>query len=241
VPALNATGQSVLGQPDLGKPDLGKPARSYHSPLREQQARRTRERIIVAAAEQFLASGYAATTMRAIATAAGVSVATIELTFGTKAQLLKAAIDVAIVGDDEPVPVLQRDWAAKAQEATTLAGFLAVVGEVLPDAARRAAGLVVAYEAAATDASMRALADQLGKQRTITVGWIVDGIIDRAPLRAGISRDEAIDTVWLLLHPVVFCRLTRDRGWAPEQFERWFTDALVRLLLPASDERGQLR
>jgi hypothetical protein len=39
-----------------------------------------------------------------------VSVPTVELLFGNKARLLKAAIDVAIAGDDDAVPVLDRSW-----------------------------------------------------------------------------------------------------------------------------------
>jgi hypothetical protein len=55
----------------------------------------------------------------------------------------KAAIDVAIAGDDEPVPVLQPGWTAKAQATTTVEDFLAVVGEVVVNTAKQAAGLVV--------------------------------------------------------------------------------------------------
>jgi TetR/AcrR family transcriptional regulator of autoinduction and epiphytic fitness len=209
------------------------PARTYHSPRREQQARRTRERILRAATTEFLAAGFAPTTMRAVAAAAGVSVPTVELAFGNKAQLLKAAIDVAIVGDDEPVPVLQRDWAARALATTTVEDFLAVVGEVLVQAAQRSAGLVVAaFEAAHLDPSMRALRDQLASQRATTVAWIVDGIMQRSALRTEIDRDHAIDTIWLLMDPIVFCRLTRDRAWTPERFGRWFIDSIPRLLLP---------
>jgi AcrR family transcriptional regulator len=62
----------------------GKPARGYRSAQRTAQAQRTRQRIIAAAAEQFAGAGYPATTMRSIAAAAGVSVASIELAFGTK-------------------------------------------------------------------------------------------------------------------------------------------------------------
>src|SRR5437016_2610782 len=84
----------------------GTRARLYRSPRREQQARATRARIIAAAARRFLACGYAGTTMRAVAADAGVALPTVELVFGTKAKLLKAVIDVAIAGDDEPVPTL---------------------------------------------------------------------------------------------------------------------------------------
>jgi AcrR family transcriptional regulator len=65
----------------------------------------------------FLERGFAGSTMRVIASHAGVSVPTVELLFGTKGRLLKAAIDVAIVGDDEPVPVLDRSWTEAAVEA----------------------------------------------------------------------------------------------------------------------------
>src|SRR6202012_860568 len=64
---------------------------------------------------QFLAAGYAGTTMKAVAAAAGVSVPTVEAAFGTKARLLKAAIDVATAGDDAPVAMLDRAWAVRAE------------------------------------------------------------------------------------------------------------------------------
>jgi AcrR family transcriptional regulator len=211
---------------------VDKTARAYRSPRRAQQARRTRERVLRAATRQFLANGYAATTMRAIATAAGVSVPTVELAFRTKPALLKTVIDVAIAGDDEPVPVLQRDWAVAAQASRSVADFLAIVGDVLRRAETRSAPLVVvAYEAAPADPEMRALIRQLEAQRATTVAWIVDGMTSRAVLRPGITRQTAIDTIWLLMDPVVFCRLTRDRRWSAEQFERWFVDSIPRLLL----------
>ena len=72
--------------------------------------------------------------MRMIATRAGVSLPTVELLFGTKGRLLKAAIDVAIVGDDEPVAVLDRSWAEAAVRADTAHRFLGVVADVLGSA-----------------------------------------------------------------------------------------------------------
>jgi AcrR family transcriptional regulator len=174
--------------------------------------------------------------MRAIAGTAGVSVATVELVFGTKPALLRAAINFAIRGDAEPVPMLKRDWAASAQAAGSLADFFAIVGPVLADAAQRSAGLVVAaFEAAHVDESMRALADQLRAQRAETASWIVEGLTKHRSLRAEIGRDRAIDTVWLLMDPHGFCALTRDRGWTPEQFGQWFTDSVCRLLLAPAD------
>jgi len=210
----------------------GKPSREYRSPRRAAQAQDTRKRIVSAATEQFASAGYQATTMRSIAAAAGVSVASIELAFGSKARLLKAAIDVAIAGDHDPVAVLDRDWAAAARTTTTVQHFLTAVGRTLRPAMTRSAGLVLAaYDAAGTDPALRDLAEQLSAQRATTVAWIIDGIRDRASLRSGVTRSHAIDQVWLLIDPTVYQRLTRHRGWSPARYEKWFTDTIIRLLL----------
>jgi AcrR family transcriptional regulator len=214
--------------------------RAYRSARRAEQARRTRARILLAATEQFIAHGYAATTMRSIAEAAAVSVPTVELIFGTKPKLLKAAIDIAIAGDEEPVPMFEREWAATAAKADDAAAFLAIFAQALREAAIRSGGLiVVADEAARTDRDIAALSRRLSQQRVRTVAWIVDGLRKRTALRAGMTRKMAIDVLWLLMEPLVFQRLTRDRNWTPAQSERWFTESASRLLLRPADEAGE--
>ena len=113
------------------------PKRSYRSERRERKARETRERILAVACAEFERSGYVATSMRAVAQAAGASVPTVELVFGTKSKLLRAAISFAIRGDAEPVPMLKRPWTQSAQEALSVADFLAIVGRVLVEGERR--------------------------------------------------------------------------------------------------------
>jgi AcrR family transcriptional regulator len=217
----------------------GRAARRYRSPRREQQARRTRARITAAAAQRFLACGYAATTMRAVAADARVALPTVELAFGTKAQLLKAAIDVAIAGDDEPVPMLTRGWAEQAESMAGPAEFAAVFAEVLAQSAQRAAGLTLAaLEAARSDEDITAVAAQLMTQRQVMATWLVDGLLRRSPLRNGTDRAAAIDTIWTLMDPAVFCRLTGDRGWSATRFRDWFTDSTLRLLLPIRDRQA---
>ena len=82
--------------------------------------------------------------MRAIAAAAGVSLPTVEQQFGTKVRLLKAAVDVAIAGDDDDAPVLDRVWADKAQSVGDVDEFLTIAAEVIAQAPSRSAGLVLA-------------------------------------------------------------------------------------------------
>jgi AcrR family transcriptional regulator len=49
-----------------------------------------------------------ATTIGAIAARAGVSPETVYAAFGNKRSLLAGLLDVAVAGDDAPVPVLER-------------------------------------------------------------------------------------------------------------------------------------
>jgi AcrR family transcriptional regulator len=180
----------------------------------------------------FLERGFAGSTMRVIASQAGVSVPTVELLFGTKGRLLKAAIDVAVAGDDEPVPVLDRLWTETAVNAATADGFLDVVASVITSAQQRSAGLVLAlFEAASTDTELTELAEQMTAARATTAGWIVDQLTGKVPLGVDRTRQEAIDTVWILMDPAVFDRLTRQRQWTVQQYQRWLGASVGRLLI----------
>jgi len=206
-------------------------SRTYRSSQREEQARLTRRRVLDAASAEFLKRGFAGSTMRQIAQTAGVSLPTVELLFGTKGHLFKAAIDVAIAGDDEPVAVLQRSWTEVAARADTVPAFLTVVAGVLGPAQQRSAGLVLAvFEAAAADAELADLAALMTAQRAATAAWIVDEVRSRGLLRAGSTRSEAIDTVWILMDPAIFDRLTRQREWTLQRYQRWFASSVARLL-----------
>jgi len=206
--------------------------RAYRSAVREAQARRTRERVLEAATAIVLDRGYAGMTVRAVATEAGVSVPMVEALFGTKSRLLKAAIDVAIAGDDEPVAVLDRPWARLVEEARHLGELLPMVAGVLAAAQQRSAGLVLAvFEGSSHDAELRALRERMAAQRQETAAWIVRRVTGVARLRSGCDVAEAVDVVWLLMDPAVFVRLTRERRWSVERYRRWIADALARLLV----------
>jgi AcrR family transcriptional regulator len=207
-------------------------ARPYRSARRTEQARHTRQQLLVAATASFLARGYAGTTMRAVATAAGVSVPTVEQQFGTKVRLLKAAIDVAIAGDDDEVPVLDRSWAEKGRTVADVDEFLGIVAGVVAPAQNRSAGLILAvFEGAATDLALADLSAAMIAQRAVTAGWIIDELAAKTSLRDDLAREDAVDTLWILMDPAVFDRLVRQRGWSVERYQRWFARSARSLLV----------
>jgi AcrR family transcriptional regulator len=209
----------------------GNPRRAYRSPTRQAQASRTRSMILTAAHDMFVAHGYATTSLRSVAAAAGVSVPTVEQNFGTKRRLLKCVVDVGKAGDDESIPLLQRAPARAAQAAATAEEFLRLVAQEIGTVSMRVAPLsVVVAQAAATHRDIAELAGELDDQRRSVASWIVERL-QRDGLRPGLSIESAIDTVWVLLDPVVHHRLTHDRGWTTDAFSAWLVDSLTQLLL----------
>lgn len=209
--------------------------RSYRSPRRQARALQTRLRILLAATSLFDERGYAGTTIRSVAERAAVAVPTVEALFGTKGRLLKAAIDVAIAGDDEPVPMLARGWAAAAARATDPESLLAILAGVLAPAQSRSSGLVLSVlEGARSDPELASLAAQMSAQRVTMATWVVARLTALGALPSHIGEDEAIDTVFAIMEPALFERLTRHRGWTLDRYQDWIARSLRRLLV----ERG---
>src|SRR5215469_18698358 len=88
--------------------------------LRAARVAETKERILAAARELFVHDGYAATTLAAVADAARVAPRTVYVRFGTKAELLRRVVDVAIVGDTQDIDLQSRDWYQAALTAPTI-------------------------------------------------------------------------------------------------------------------------
>src|SRR5438093_8395626 len=76
-----------------------KGTRRYSSTVRDEQAARTRSRILDAAGELFLERGYGRTTVQDLAERAGVARDTVHAIFGGKARVLTALIDTRLVPD----------------------------------------------------------------------------------------------------------------------------------------------
>ena len=80
----------------------------YEMSNRARQARETRRRIVEAAARLFVRDGYAATSIAAIAGEAEVAVPTVYASLRSKANILRAVVDLTVRGDDEAAPLAAR-------------------------------------------------------------------------------------------------------------------------------------
>ncbi len=212
--------------------------RAYRSPLRSAQAAATRRSIVGAAADLFVARGFAATSVDAIAASAGVSRKTVFTAVGGKAELLTLALEWAVAGDDAPVPLTER---AEMIELLALQDPRAILhhwAHVLTDIDSRVAELFVVLEnAASVDDAAQALFDQMADQRRAGARAVVAAVGAAGGLRDQLSRSEAVDLAALFTEPLLYTRLVSHRGWSRRSFEAWLAATLCDQLLVRSDSR----
>lgn len=205
--------------------------RSEAGRRREDRARHTREVIVATARDLFLGRGYVATTMEAIARAAGVSPATVYQAFGTKQAILERVLDVNIAGDTDAVPVLEREWVSRARKESDARKRLAIVVRgAARVAARTSAIKEVMRDAAATDPAAAAMVEQDTTRRRATQRTLVDVIIGDAPLRPGVDRAAAAATFFAIVNSDTYRHLVGHLGWSANRWTAWLTAVLERQL-----------
>jgi TetR/AcrR family transcriptional regulator, regulator of cefoperazone and chloramphenicol sensitivity len=200
--------------------------RRYDSPRRRDQARATRAAIAAAARGLFMERGWAGTRVRDVAAAAGVAEPTVYAVYGSKSGLALALIDA--VADAADLGAQEAGLAAAAGDPAgqlaAMAGFDRRLFErggdvlgLLHDAGRSEPDLAAAYRHG------RAQADQV-RQRIL-------GSWPPHAFREGMNPRLAADTYAALCNIDVYRILAEERGWSPEQIERWWLGSLIRLIL----------
>jgi AcrR family transcriptional regulator len=178
--------------------------------------------VLAAAARLFAERGWLSTTMAAVAAEAGTAVETVYAAFGSKSGVLTAAIDAAIVGDDEPIPLAARPEYARLGSGESRER-LEAAAHVIARAHERSVGLLRALqEATASDVAARARAEKYESDRRVE---ITQGLRLVAGRRVSA---RVVDAVWALAAPEVFTKLVVGRGWSMAEYERW----LVRMVAP---------
>jgi AcrR family transcriptional regulator len=210
--------------------DVGK--RTYDSSGRQARAAEARTAILHAARETFLADGYAATTVSGVAAAASVSVETVYKAFGNKAGLVKAVFDVAVAGDDDPVPVLQREFVrstiAEPDPRRKLSAYGAHLSAVAP---RISPILLVVRDAAVSDAAAADVWAALQDERLTGMTAFATHLDQSGHLREDVTMEQARDVLWTHSSVEIWDLLVRQRGWSDERYGTWVGGQLIAALL----------
>ena len=210
--------------------------------LRQAQIAQTEQRIVAAATGLFLADGYVTTTLEAVAKRAQVGARTVYLRFGTKAALFKRVVDVAIVGDAEPVDVLGRDWMQAALTAPTAAERLAASAAATRQIMERTGPLFAVAQQAAAVEPFIAEQWQQGREQTRyahEVFWTrmaEDGLLDPR-----LDLGWLIDTSTILAAAETYLLITRLMGWDLDAYQDWLVTTSTCLTQVTDDNPSPLQ
>ena len=211
--------------------------RTYVSAVRDSQARRTRRQIVAAAGRLFAKQGFAATTVDAIAAEAEVSRKTVFTSVGGKVALLKLAYDYAMAGDDEPVPMIEREGLQSIMAEHDPNEQMRMYAEFVTGMGERISALWLALRGAAeVDDEARELYTRWDRQRLdgMRTGPVHD-LLAKSAIRPEVTPDEAAAIFWVLTDPALFHQLVVTAGWSRDRFREWLHEAFqTQILAPAA-------
>ncbi len=187
------------------------------------QAQQTRVAVLGACRALFGERGWAATGVRDIAGEAGVSVETVYATLGGKVALLTAALDGAVAGDDDPIPLSERPV------------FLAM-GEGELDARVRAAAALITDIHVRTIGLQRALREGAGGEPALAELLATQEANRRVSTGQGMALvlrrpipERELDLFWAQTCPEVYDALVNRSGWSTEEYAAWVASLLENL------------
>jgi TetR/AcrR family transcriptional regulator, regulator of autoinduction and epiphytic fitness len=205
------------------------PRRPYRAPMREDAAARTRLLITRAAKETFERQGWSGAKVAAIAHGAGVALSTVEAVFGTKPALLQAAVDYAIRGDVDPLPMKARPITAEVEAAPDAISMLELhAGHLRAVHARSAHLAFVVEQAAKSDDRVAELWRTMNANRRHGIQWATRSLL--AKPRTGHLDPTGVErTFWVALDWGNYRVLTDYAGLSDDEYEQWLLDYYVRM------------
>jgi len=207
--------------------------RSYDASRRREQARARRLAVVLAARDLFERDGYRPTTIAAIAAHAGVSAESVYKGFGTKAALAKAVFDIALAGDDEPIPVAQRPAMQAMRDEPDVRRKIAMFTEGLAGRQARSAGVqILIRDGRHVDDSLAPVWAKLNDEGLTGMTMLGRHLLQTGQLRDGIGLDEVRDVLWNYLAVDHYERLVLTQGWPLQRYTQWLADAITRALCP---------
>jgi AcrR family transcriptional regulator len=212
------------------------PRRAYNSERRREAADRNRAAVLAACHELLFRDGYHATTVRAVAERAGVSVETVYKTFGGKPGMVKALWDSTLAGDDEPVTMADRPQMREILRTAEPGAKLRLYAAFVRGIHERITPLFTLLNQAGPDVGE--VLETGERERLVGVTAFVTHLDEAGALDPGTDPAYAADALWALAGPQLYTQLTAGRGWSADRYEEWLATTLTATLVPPSRQKG---
>ncbi|MCR6481989.1 TetR/AcrR family transcriptional regulator [Amycolatopsis sp. OK19-0408] len=194
--------------------------RQYDSSRRQEQARENRRRVMRAAHTLFVTKGYGRTTIADIAAEAGVAPETVYSAFKNKAGLLHRTWDLAVGGDEQDIPMIERPELRAGFAEPDLRKRFTAFAVVNTAAMRRTARLHIAVRAAAaSEAAAAALVADIDRERLAAMAEHARAAA--ATGRLAVSEGECRDVLWTTTDGTLWHQLAERREWSDERYAAW--------------------
>ena len=202
----------------------------------EATRRETRRKLLLAARDEFAENGYHAATVARIAGRADVAVQTLYHAWGSKRDLLRGVLELAITGDEDvhldrmelPNALLASAEPSAHRDPDALLVHLVHQFRVL---AERSSGVWKTYrDAAAVDPDIAADWSALMQLRRTNIAALYAAVPKKA-WRKGLTPHRAIDTIWTIASPQAHELLVGVLGYSYEDFEAWLLETIRRSVL----------
>jgi AcrR family transcriptional regulator len=170
--------------------------------------------------------------MPAIARAAEVALDTVYATVGTKAELFRLLVEASLSGREQVIPADEREYVRAIREEPDPAKKLRLYANALAEIQPRLAPLFqVLQTAAPLDADLGALWSEISSRRAANMRLLAKNLVATGRVRMDLSESVVADVLWTMNSPEFYLLLVGQRGWSPQEFASWLTDAWIRLFL----------
>jgi AcrR family transcriptional regulator len=194
--------------------------------LRERRARFTRDEILRAARRLFAERGYAGTSVRDIAKAAGVSAQTVYDSVGSKQALVERLND--LIDDEANVPAIARAAAESGDPSEIAATPARVTRSILENCGDIVRALV---SGAAAEPELAAVLEE-GHRRHMAGAASMVGLLQKLDaLAPSVDPDEAAETLAAIADFRFALVLRESYGWSLDRIENWIAASSRALLL----------
>jgi AcrR family transcriptional regulator len=197
--------------------------------LRERRAQLTRDEILGAARRLFAERGYARTSVRDIAKAAGVSAQTVYDSVGSKQALVSSLND--LIDAEAGIAALARAAAESEAPGEVAATNARITRSILEHCGDIIHALVTG---AAAEPDLAAVLTE-GQRRHVEGAGRVVALIRGLDALGPIDPDEAVATLAAITDIRFALVLQESYGWSLDRLERWMAETSRRLLLGQSN------
>ncbi|MEV7625364.1 helix-turn-helix domain-containing protein [Actinoplanes sp. NPDC089786] len=207
--------------------------RSYHSPLREQDAQRTQELILSSARELFVTQGYSRVTMSDIAAAAGIAVKTVYASVGTKAAVLEFLLAF------DPAHARLAEVDGRVTKAAGLEPAIALTaGSARADNERLRPSIDLLYASMASDEGARQAWNSVVAGCRQALRAIAGRLVEHRLVSAHLDVGAVDDRLWFCFGPAAWRTLITECHWSYEDAERFLRRQAVAMLTEPPDQRA---